>query len=100
MGSNQVYECSNCIGRDCHRCGGTGYRRVCKSRECNEYGCDGSGGCHATKEDFDSQQARAWNKPSVGFNIAETEKLMEQINRMTPEQRNAYFNGVWRVNND
>lgn len=53
----EVYRCPSHSARDCGMCGGTGFRSVCDSTRCHEYGC--TGGCSRSEEDFRIQQSRS-----------------------------------------
>lgn len=48
---NEVYECPQHSGASCGFCGGSGYRAVCNSTACHEYGCQ-NGTCARTEADF------------------------------------------------
>lgn len=53
----EVYRCPAHSSGDCGMCGGTGFRNVCDSTHCHEYGCQG--GCSRSREDFLIQQSRS-----------------------------------------
>lgn len=46
----EVYPCPQHAGSGCALCGGTGYRAVCDSTACHEYGCQ-NGSCSRTQAD-------------------------------------------------
>jgi len=47
----EVYRCPAHTGTACELCGGSGYRAVCDSTACHEYGCQ-SGTCGRSEDDF------------------------------------------------
>lgn len=52
----EIYRCPAHAGSGCSSCGGTGYRAVCNTTGCHEYGC--TGGCSRSPEDFKLQKLR------------------------------------------
>lgn len=54
----EVYRCPAHSGTTCALYGGTGYRAVCNSTACNEYGCQ-SGTCGRSEDDFLRSQRTA-----------------------------------------
>jgi len=47
----EVYRCPEHAGVECELCGGSGYRAVCDSTACHEYGCQ-SGSCGRSEDDY------------------------------------------------
>jgi hypothetical protein len=54
----EVYRCPSHTGPACELCGGAGYRAVCDSTACHEYGCQ-SGTCGRSEDDFKRGQHAA-----------------------------------------
>ncbi len=47
----RLQKCHRHTGADCELCGGSGWRRQCRRRDCIEYGCDGGTYCFISTED-------------------------------------------------
>ena len=65
---SDIKQCSRCYGaegKDCHLCGGTGYRKRCRRGECAEHGCSGYGDCHI--EHSAAKAVLSQKKPSRGL---------------------------------
>lgn len=60
----EVFRCTHCT-HGCDFCSGSGFRSVCDSTECYEYGCS-KGTCGSSQADFERWEAiRAAAKASV-----------------------------------